>query len=157
MCVLFTHFSVSIPNLFGSSSTTITSSLSNDLPKKNKKKNSISQDTLETALVDSMSIAAAVAVPNEPSISEVIKNGGSDEKDSSEAGSSLPESSKDNIEPQKTTESDTKLPVPHSVKVHIFATFVSNQEENILSTILVISFLGIFRATNSTAGEKISM
>ena len=108
---------MSIPNLFGSSSTTITSSLSNDQPKKNKKKNSISQDTLETALVDSMSIAAAVAVPNEPSISEVIKNGGSDEKDSSETGSSLPESIQDDKKPQKTNEIDTKPPSPNPMKV----------------------------------------
>ena len=68
-------------------------------------------------MVDSMSIAAAVAVPNEPSISEVIKNGGSDEKDSSETGSSLPELSQDSKEPQDTKEIDTNLPSPNPMKV----------------------------------------
>merc|ERR1712012_594521 len=58
----------------------------------------------------------AVAVPNEPSISEVIKNGGSDEKDSSETGSSLPESIQDDKKPQETNEIDTNPPSPNPMK-----------------------------------------
>ena len=53
------------------------------------------QDAIESVLVHSMSVATAVVVPNEPSISQVIKNGASD----SETESNGDDESQNNSKP----------------------------------------------------------
>ena len=89
----FPTLPVSIPNFFSSSSSsnsmtsptsTTTSAASSESKKVPKKKTSttVPTDAVESVLVDSMSVATAVIVPNEPSINQVRTSTDSSEVDS---------------------------------------------------------------------------
>ncbi len=85
----FPTLPVSIPNLFGSNATpspqptaptansnsqTSTAVKKQPSPNEKKKKRPVPNEAVETVLVDTMTVAAAVAAPNEPSINQVMKS-----------------------------------------------------------------------------------
>ncbi len=86
----FPTLPVSIPNFFGSNNSTITSS-SSKKSLKEKKKTQVPEDAVESVLVDSMAVAAAVAVPIDPMLAQMTKNNGNEDK--SEALNGKPERS----------------------------------------------------------------
>lgn len=105
---------LSIPNLFGSTAeASKKGSTGLEGPSVRKKTSLVPSEAVEAVLVDSMTIAAAVVVPNEPSISQISsKNGSQNEKLSKvPETSSSRKGSRASLLPQTESMEKSSLPI----------------------------------------------